>query len=87
MLLDIGGGRMGIHVDDKYKQIGEVYEAVFMHDGKWSSRWHWHWDEEEWGKETGTTNTRRTAVAAILSAGGYRAIEDNATIPDLLEGL
>ncbi len=86
MLLDIGG-QLAIYEEDHYKQIGQVHERIRLVNGKPHKFWAWYWDEVEWGQAYGEVTTRAAAVAAILSAGGYRAVEDNATIPNLLEGL
>lgn len=81
MLLETPSGQMARYEGDLWKEVG------FFTKYTNSPFFTWYYDEEEYGKLSGTEATRKKAIDAILDAGGYREVPDTATIPDLLDGL
>lgn len=83
-LLDTPVGT-AIYEGDAYKAIGQIEETKWLERnprlGTTTTKkgWAWHYDEPEYGRESGTTTTKKAAVAAVLEAGGYREAPPNAT--------
>jgi hypothetical protein len=66
-----------IYEGDSYKRIGQITygkrETKSPRTGytRTEKGWNWWYDEEEYGRAGGFEPTKKAAVQAVLTAGGY----------------